>query len=152
MIGPPDAPLPSVIMQTSDGAAPSTVIDLTHARALIRIVGADSARVVSKLRGINFGDTMTPDDTALRTSVARLVAEVIRNDLAEPSAAATEPGRLAPSYLIMCERSAGQYLFDTILDAGREFGIDIEGFGVSAFTFNGHLLDDTARAAGAALS
>lgn len=137
VISPPGGPLPSAIMQTSDGATPSTLIDLTHARALIRIVGADSARVISKLCGINFGDTTTPDDTALRTSVARLVAEVIRNDLAEPSAAATEPGRLARSYLIMCERSAGQYLFDALLDAGREFGIDVEGFGVSGSTYNG---------------
>jgi len=128
MIGPPSASSPSTIMQTSDGAASSTLVDITHARALIRIAGADSARVLSKLCGINFGDTTTPDGTALRTSVARLVTEIIRNDLAEPSAAAAESGRLARSYLIMCERSAGQYLFDAFLDAGQEFGIDIQGF------------------------
>jgi len=29
------------------------------------------------------------------------------------------------------QRSAAQYLFNTLLDAGQEFGIDIEGFGVS---------------------
>lgn len=142
VIGAPCAPLPSAILQiailqTSDGAAPSTVMDLTHARALIRIVGADSARVLSKLCGINFGDTTTPDDTALRTSVARLVAEVFRNDLAEPSAAATDRIKLARSYLIMCERSAGQYLFDALLDAGQEFGIDIEGFAASGSAYNG---------------
>ena len=132
MIGSPGASLPSAIVQTSDGAAPSTVVDLTHARALIRIVGTDSARVLSKLCGIDFSDTTTPNDTALRTSVARLVTEIIRDDLAEPSEARTDPGRLARSYLIMCERSAGQYLFDTLLDAGQEFGIDIEGFGASS--------------------
>jgi heterotetrameric sarcosine oxidase gamma subunit len=132
MIGPPGAPLTSAIMQTSDGATSSIVVDLTHARALIRIVGADSARVLSKLCGINFSDTTTPNDTALRTSVARLVTEIVRNDLAEPSAAATDPSGFVRSYLIMCERSAGQYLFDTLLDAGQEFGIDIEGFGASA--------------------
>jgi len=32
---------------------------------------------------------------------------------------------------MLCERSAGQYLFNTLLDAGAEFGIDIEGFGIS---------------------
>jgi heterotetrameric sarcosine oxidase gamma subunit len=136
VIGPPGAPLPSAIMQTSDGGTPSTVIDLTHARALIRIVGADSARVLSKLCGINFGDTTTPNDIALRTSVARLVAEVIRNDLAESSAVATDRTELARSYLIMCERSAGQYLFDALLDAGQEFGIDIEGFAASGSIHN----------------
>jgi heterotetrameric sarcosine oxidase gamma subunit len=132
MIGPPGASLASAIMQASDGATPSIVVDLTHARALIRIVGADSARVLSKLCGINFSDATSPNDTALRTSVARLVAEIVRNDLAAPSAAAADPGGLVRSYLIMCERSAGQYLFDTLLDAGQEFGIDIEGFGAGA--------------------
>jgi heterotetrameric sarcosine oxidase gamma subunit len=136
MIGAPGTPLPSAMSRSSDGSAPSAVMDLTHARALIRIVGADSARVLSKLCGINLADTMTPDDTALRTSVARLVAEVIRNDLAEPSSA-TDRERLARSYLIMCERSAGQYLFDTLLDAGQEFGIDIEGFAAGDSTYNG---------------
>lgn len=131
MIGSPGGSLPSAITKTNDGATPSTVVDLTHARALIRIVGADSARVLSKLCGINFSDTTTPNDTALRTSVARLVTEIIRNDRAEPFAAATDPGELVRSYLIMCERSAGQYLFDTLLDAGQEFGIDVEGFGAS---------------------
>jgi heterotetrameric sarcosine oxidase gamma subunit len=131
VIGPPGAPLSSAIMQASNGATLSTVVDLTHARALIRIVGADSARVLSKLCGINFSDTTTPNDTALRTSIGRLVTEIVRNDLAEPSAVATDPGGLVRSYLIMCERSAGQYLFDTLLDAGQEFGIDIEGFGAS---------------------
>ena len=140
VIGPPGAPLPSALSQPSDGSGPSAVMDLTHARALIRIVGADSARVMSKLCGIDFGDTTTPDDTALRTSVARLVAEVIRNDLAEPPAAATDGGRLARSYLIMCERSAGQYLFDALLDAGQEFGIDIEGFAVSGSIYNGGVI------------
>lgn len=32
------------------------------------------------------------------------------------------------SYLLHCERSCGQYLFDALLDAGAEFGIDIDGF------------------------
>ena len=137
VIGPPGSPLAPAIMQTNDGAAPSTVVDLTHARGLIRLVGADSARVLSKLCGINFSDTTTPNDTALRTSVARLIAEVIRNDLVESSATATDPKILARSYLIMCERSAGQYLFDALLDAGQEFGIDIEGFAANGSLYNG---------------
>jgi hypothetical protein len=33
-----------------------------------------------------------------------------------------------PSYLLHCERSSGQYLFDTLLDAGREFGVQVDGF------------------------
>jgi sarcosine oxidase gamma subunit len=29
----------------------------------------------------------------------------------------------SPSYLILCDRSFGQYIFDTIVDAGTEFTI-----------------------------
>jgi glycine cleavage system aminomethyltransferase T len=32
------------------------------------------------------------------------------------------------SYLLHCERSSGQYLFDSLLDAGREFGVEADGF------------------------
>jgi len=141
MISPPGAPVPPAIRQTSDGPAPSTVVDLTHARALIRIAGADSAKVLTKLCGINFSDSATPHGTALRTSIARLVTEVIRIDLFERPAGTPDPGGPTRSYLIMCERSAAQYLFDRLLDAGQEFGIDIEGFGAVASTTS----SDTAR-------
>ena len=32
------------------------------------------------------------------------------------------------SYLLHCERSSGQYLFDGLLDAGAEFDIDVDAF------------------------
>ena len=32
------------------------------------------------------------------------------------------------SYLLHCERSVGQYLFDALLDAGAEFGVEVDGF------------------------
>ena len=65
--------------------------------------------------------------------MAGLVVEIVRNDLANrPRGDGTEPGASLRSYLVLCERSAGQYLFDILLDAGQEFGIDVEGFGGSA--------------------
>jgi sarcosine oxidase subunit alpha len=33
-----------------------------------------------------------------------------------------------PSYLCYCERSSGQFLFDTLMDAGNEFGVDADGY------------------------
>jgi hypothetical protein len=32
------------------------------------------------------------------------------------------------SYLLHCERSAGQYLFGTLLRAGAEYGLAVDGF------------------------
>ena len=39
---------------------------------------------------------------------------------------AGNPGRVR-SYLLHCERSSGQYLFDVLLRSGAEFGIEVDG-------------------------
>jgi heterotetrameric sarcosine oxidase gamma subunit len=132
IIGPSGVTLPALATDGSDGTPELvTIVDLTHARALVRIVGADSAKVMSKLCGIDFGDKATPDNTALRSSVAGLVAEIVRSDLANRPGGTAGSDAASRCYLMLCERSAGQYLFNTLLDAGQEFGIDIEGFGIS---------------------
>lgn len=95
-----------------------TVIDLTHGRALMRLTGAAAAATLAKVCAIDLSDRVTPDGTAFRSSVAKLVTDVIRDD--------REGG---PSYLLHCERSSGQYLFDALLDAGAEHGIEVAGFG-----------------------
>ena len=58
-----------------------------------------------------------PDGAALRTAVAAVATDVIRDDLDGTR-----------SYLLHCERSVGQYLFDAVLRAGAEFGIEVDGF------------------------
>jgi hypothetical protein len=35
---------------------------------------------------------------------------------------------LVSSYLLHCERSSGRYLFDALVSAGHDFGIEIDGF------------------------
>jgi glycine cleavage system aminomethyltransferase T len=49
--------------------------------------------------------------------VASLATDVIRDD---------RDG--IPGYLLHCERSSGQYLFDAVFSAGADFGIAIDGF------------------------
>lgn len=95
-----------------------TWVDQTHGRALVRLSGPHSPSLLAKLCGIDLDDDITPDGAAFRTSVAALATDVIRNDL---------PGATR-SYLLHCERSSGQYLFDAVLRAGAEFGIEIDGF------------------------
>jgi len=91
--------------------------DLTHGRALIRLTGPRARDVLSALCGIDLSDAVTPDGAAFRSSVATLAADVIRDDVAG-----------VRSYLLHCERSSGQYLFDALLAAGRDLGIEIDGF------------------------
>lgn len=95
----------------------STVLDLTHGRALIRLTGRRSAEVLAKVCGIDFSDAVAPEGAAFRSVVAELVTDLVRDD---------RDG--ARSYLLHCERSSGQYLFDVLVDAGAEFGVDIDGF------------------------
>jgi heterotetrameric sarcosine oxidase gamma subunit len=93
-----------------------SVIDVTHGRALMRLTGARAASLLAKLCAIDFSERVTPNGAAFRSSVAKLVTDVARDD---------RDGR--PSYLVHCERSSGQYLFDALLDAGAEFGIEPTG-------------------------
>lgn len=101
-----------------------TVTDFTGSRALVRLTGAESPAILAKVCAIDLADAVTPNSSALRTSVAKLVTDIVRDDLS-----GDHPTR---SYLLHCERSSGQYLFDALLDAGAHHDIEIEGFAASA--------------------
>ncbi|MFC5995744.1 sarcosine oxidase subunit gamma [Pseudonocardia hispaniensis] len=92
----------------------ASVIDLTHGRALLRLRGAEVPAMLAKVCAIDLSDDVIADGAAFRSSVARLVTDVVRDDVDG-----------VPSYLLHCERSSGQYLFDALLDAGAEFGIEV---------------------------
>ena len=94
-----------------------SVVDLTHGRALIRLNGWRAADVLAKECAVDLRDRGCPDGRALRTAVAGLAVDVVRDDRAG-----------VPSYLLHCERSSGQYLFDALLEAGSELGADVDGF------------------------
>ena len=90
----------------------TTVIDWTHRSAQFRLTGADATRALNKLCGLDFGDHMIPNGAVFSGSVAGVGCDFVRED---------SDG--TPSYWMACDRSFGQYLFDTLLDAGDEFGI-----------------------------
>jgi heterotetrameric sarcosine oxidase gamma subunit len=94
-----------------------TVVDLTHGRALVRLTGESSRDLLAKECAIELDDATFPDTAALRSAVAGVAIDLVRDDQ-----------RGVPSYLLHCERSSGQYLFDSLLDAGREFGTETDGF------------------------
>ena len=94
-----------------------TVVDVTHGRALVRITGARSPDLLAKECGLDLADAIVPDAGALRSAVAGVAIDLIRDDRGGTR-----------SYLVQCERSSGQYLFDALLDAGREFGAETDGF------------------------
>jgi heterotetrameric sarcosine oxidase gamma subunit len=94
-----------------------SVFDATHGRALMRITGARAPDLLAKVCAIDLADEVTPNGAAFRSSVAKLVTDVVRDD---------HDGER--SYLLHCERSSGQYLFDALIDAGDEYDIEVDGF------------------------
>ncbi len=104
-------------MEEVAGEGMASVFDATHGRALMRISGAPTVALLSKVCAIDFADEVTPNGAAFRSSVAKLVTDVVRDDRGG-----------VRSYLLHCERSSGQYLFDALMDAGDEFGIEVDGF------------------------
>ena len=95
----------------------ATVVDLTHGRALFRLSGTETPELLSKICALEFADDVIQDGSALRSSVAGVVTDIVRNDI-----------NGVRSYLVHCERSAGQYLWNTLLDAGAEYRIEEAGF------------------------
>jgi len=69
---------------------------------------------LNKLCGVDFGDHMIPDGAVFPASVAGVGCDLVRED---------DGG--TRSYWIGADRSFGQYLFDTLLDAGGEFDIGV---------------------------
>ena len=114
-----------------------SVLDLTHGEALMRLSGTAAHDVLAKVCAVDLSDAVTPSGATFRSSVANVASVVIRDDVRTSDGT----GR---SYLLQCERSFGQYLFDTLLDAGRELQIEVDGFEVTGV---GEVLGTTMREA-----
>jgi len=93
------------------------VIDITHGRALVRVTGENGPALLEKVCGIDFSDDFVPNGAALRSSVATVVTDLVRHD---------QNG--VRSYMLHVERSSGQFLFDSLLEAGEEFGVSVDAF------------------------
>ena len=91
-----------------------TAVDWTHGRALLRVTGDSAPRMLEKVCSLDWSDPMMPDGAVASASVAKVTCDIARNDVDG-----------TPSYLVFCDRSFGQYLFDALIDAGDEFGLSV---------------------------
>ena len=101
-------------LRDAAGSGFVTDLDWTHGRALFRVTGNDASRMLEKVCSLDWSDSMTPDRAVASASVASVVCDIARED---------SDG--TPSYLILCDRSFGQYLFDALIDAGDEFRLAV---------------------------
>lgn len=109
LLAPPDAR--EATLARARALHGARVDDLTYGRALLRLHGAAAPEVLAKLCALDLAGT---DRAALTTSFAGIVVDVVRD--------------AERSWLLGCEWSLGQELFDALVDAGAEFGIDVDGF------------------------
>lgn len=90
-------------------AAGGTVVDVTHGRAVLRLDGPAVCDMLAHVCPVDL--KRIPPGHALRTSLARIAIDIVR-----------EPG-LETSYLVHVDRSYGWYLLAVLLDAGQDDGI-----------------------------
>lgn len=110
LLGPADAVASRVADIPTDGHVSFT--DWTHGRAMFRLTGDVASSALEKVCGLDWSDAMMPIGAVTSGSVAKVTCDIVRSD-----------ANGVASYLILCDRSFGQYLFDALLDAGDEFTI-----------------------------
>ncbi|MCP4422217.1 MAG: aminomethyl transferase family protein [Chloroflexi bacterium] len=103
--------------QASDSPELITVTNITHGNAELWLVGPKSAELLSRLCGLNFDDSQFSDGVAKQSSVAKTTQIIIRHDLEG-----------LPVYALIGGRSLAAYLWQTIMQAGQDLGIQPIGF------------------------
>jgi len=93
-----------------------TVTDITHGNAELWLIGPHSAELLSRLCGLDFHDSQFPNDTAKQSSVAKTTQIIMRRDLGD-----------VPAYALIGGRSLAAYVWQTILEAGQDLGIQSIG-------------------------
>ena len=86
--------------------------DLSHGKAVIKLVGPAAGETLSKICGLNFANAAFPPGQVAQTSAAKIKTLIVRGD---------EDQTLV--YFLHVERPLGQYFWETLIDAGQEFGI-----------------------------
>ena len=89
-----------------------TITEVTHGRVEIRVVGPHSQELLSKVCGLDFHPSVFPNETAKQSSLAKTTQLIIRCDIGE-----------LPAFSIIGVQSLGPYVWDTMIEAGREFGV-----------------------------
>jgi sarcosine oxidase subunit alpha len=108
-----------LIQQVGGGGGCVHLTNLTSALAAVQVVGPRSRDLLSKLTALDLSPPQFVNLTCTQGSVAKVHATVIHADV----------GSLL-AYEVYCGREFGEYLWDTLWDAGQEFGA--VPFGVAA--------------------
>jgi sarcosine oxidase gamma subunit len=84
---------------------------------MLRLTGDAAPVLLARICAIDLHDRVTPDGTALRTRIAGVTTDLVRDD--------RDGSR---SYLLGCEWSSGRYLHDEVVVAGAGLDLGADGF------------------------
>lgn len=95
------------------GAA--TVVDLSHARAALRLQGPAAARTLAKHCALDLHASVFPPGSATSTRFGHVGATLARIDASGND----------PAFELLVFRGYAEFVFEALLEAGAEFGIRV---------------------------
>ena len=104
------------LLSASQGSHPDEtcvhMTDITSSFTAIQIVGPQGYDLLRKLTALDLSPTAFSDISCAQGGVAKVHALVLRADV-----------RTQLAYEIYCRRESGEYMWQTLHDAGQEFGV-----------------------------
>lgn len=94
-----------------------SLTDMTHGWAELRLIGPASREVLSRLCGLDLSQAAYPDHHAAFTSVAKTRQLLLRQD-----------ADALPAFSLIGARSLAVYLWQTLLAAGQDLGLQAVGW------------------------
>jgi heterotetrameric sarcosine oxidase gamma subunit len=89
-----------------------TATDMTHGRSQLLLVGPKAAELLGRLCGLDFHDQFFPNLAARHSSVAKTRQLILRHDFDRTAS--------LPVYSLIGACSLAPYLWETIIEAGRD--------------------------------
>jgi heterotetrameric sarcosine oxidase gamma subunit len=90
--------------------------DLTSSLSAVRLVGPNAEMVVASLTDLDLRPTAMPDRSCAQTNLAEVYGLIVRADIGD-----------LPSYRLFFGREYGIYLWESLMEAGEAFGMELIG-------------------------
>lgn len=103
---------------------PFYTTDVTSVYASFLLAGPRSVDVLRKLTDLDVSDAALPNSASAQAEVEHIHAIIIREDIVRKDLA------VLPAYWLLTGREFGEWFWDAVMHAGREF--DITPFGLAA--------------------
>ena len=109
------APVESLVAKTAGTVGCAHVTDLTSAFAAVDLIGPRVTALLERLLPLDLSEAAAPPLAVVQGELARVHAIVLRWD-----------GRL-PAFRIMVAREHGEFVWDSLRDAGHDLGLTLVG-------------------------